>query len=109
MKLSMVELVERANKVLFETVTTAAKVLSDPEKIKYVEQYVALELFEFLRALLPKLLPARKLYCEELSLYPHIIALDGRVLRLNRNWIDLVEISLDNEDKIKEWKCREES
>jgi hypothetical protein len=109
MSIKPVELVERANKILLETVVTMAEAKVSSEKIKYVEQYVALELFELLRALLPKLLNAKKLYCEGLLLYPHVIQLKGDILRLSRNWIDLVEISLDSEDKIKEWKCREES
>lgn len=103
------EITNRANKILLEAVTTTARVLSDPEKIKFVEQYVALELFEFLRTLLPKLLPAKKLYCEELSLYPHAIQVEEGILRLHRNWMDLVEISLDSLDNIEKWKCREES
>jgi hypothetical protein len=105
----IIDVVDRANKVLLEALLTSAKVTSDPEKAKYVERNVALELFEFLKMLLKKL-NAKEMYCENLSLYPHTIVIGDSILSLRRNWLDLIEISLDNvADVIEKWECKEKN
>jgi hypothetical protein len=110
-KLDAVDIANAVNKVLLEVVAATAKVIYDHEKIKHIEQRTALELFDFLRALLKGLgLPGvKEMYCEHHPLFPHVIVIENGVLSLKRNWLDLVEIAEDNIKVIEEWKCREKS